>query len=65
MSKILVKIAEAAPMVSQSQATISRAIRTTDANSFPPPLKAKKGGKGEYLIFVDDLVKWAKSLPDA
>jgi hypothetical protein len=65
VDKILVKASEAAQMVSMSEATIKRAIRTTDPASFPPPLKAKRGGKGEYLIAVAELHRWAARLDDA
>lgn len=71
MSRLAVKIAEAAEMVSQSPATIRRAIKATRAVDdegrpvFPPPLKAKKGGKGEHLIDVREPERWFASLPDA
>src|SRR5690606_1383311 len=58
------KLHEAAEAARQSVATMRRAIHATDPNSFPPPLKAKKAGKG-YLITADDLRDWLDSLPDA
>lgn len=62
---LVVKIRDAAVMVSQSEDTIRRAIRATDPAAFPPPLKAKRGGRGEYLIRVADLDRWVDQLDDA
>ena len=55
----------AAEYVSFSAATIREAIRTTDPESFPPPLPAKKDKRGHYHIRVADLDQWFDSLEDA
>ncbi|HEY9249240.1 MAG TPA: helix-turn-helix domain-containing protein [Rariglobus sp.] len=55
---------EAAATARQSPSTIRRAIHATDPAAFPPPLKAKRDGKG-YLILAADLNAWLESLPDA
>jgi hypothetical protein len=68
MTQIAYDIAEAAEQVSMSVATIRRAIAATDPHSFPPPLKAKRGGtekKPTYRILHSVLEAWANSLPDA
>lgn len=46
-------------------ATLRRAIKATDPAAFPPPLKAKQGSKGTYIIRAADLDAWLESLPDA
>lgn len=65
--KLLYTLAEAAEQVSVSQKTLSRAIKATDPNAYPPPLRAKNAGsdkKPSYRIPHDDLVAWADSLKD-
>lgn len=68
--KIMVKVTEAAEMVSQSEATIKRAINTTGVDAdgkptFPPPLKAKRNSKGVLFIKVTELEAWADRFDDA
>lgn len=67
--KALMKLAEAAEQASVSIDTIRRAIRATDPNAYPPPLKAKRTGssekKPEYRIQASALEAWIDSLPDA
>jgi hypothetical protein len=68
MTQISYTIPEAAEQVSVSVSTINRAIRATDPNAFPPPLKAKRIGtekKPAYRILHSVLEAWANSLPDA
>ena len=64
MTRLVYSLAEAAAQVSHNEATLRRAIRSTDPNTFPPPLRAKRNGR-RFLILHDDLVAWAASLPDA
>lgn len=68
MSKILYTTQEAAEQVSVGHATIMRAIKATDPNAYPPPLKAKNAGsdkKRSYRIEHAALLAWADSLKDA
>jgi len=39
-------------------------MTATDPSKFPPPLKAKRGGKG-YKISAAALDEWVESLEDA
>jgi len=66
--KSLMKLAEAAEEASVSVDTLRRAIRATDPNAYPPPLRAKRTGserKPEYRIQASALEAWINSLPDA
>lgn len=45
--------------------TIRRAIRQTEPDAFPPPLRAKKDSKGRLIILPKDLAEWLEALPDA
>lgn len=65
MTRVLLTVAEAAEATGCSQDTIRRAIRATDPQTFPPPLDAKLGAKGRYLILPAALEAWAESLKDA
>jgi DNA-binding MurR/RpiR family transcriptional regulator len=68
MTKILYTIPQAAEQVGVSPATISRAIKATDPNAYPPPLQAKNAGsdkKKSYRIEHRALEAWADSLKDA
>ncbi len=65
---LALSIAAAAKAVGQSPDTIKRAIRATDPDTFPPPLRAKRAGRAAnaaYLIPVTELERWVASLPDA
>ena len=64
--KLAVTIDEAADLVPASESTIRRAIRkVTDDGTFPPPLPAKRNGKGHLSIKVSDLEAWHDSWEDA
>ena len=68
VATLAVGIADAAAMTGVSQNTIRRAVKATDPNSFPPPLRARKVGNGPSakLIFTTgDLAAWVESFPDA
>lgn len=68
MSRILYTIPEAAEQVSVSVATIRRAIKATDPNAFPPPLRAKRvSGEKRAVYGVEHaaLMAWVDSLKDA
>lgn len=68
MTRVLYTLEQAADQVSVSVKTLRRAIQATDPAAYPPPLKAKRKGASEkaaYQILHDDLVAWARSLPDA
>ena len=65
MNRILLTVADAAEVANTSEDTLRKAIRATDPASFPPPLRAKRGAKGRYLILPADLQEWAESLEDA
>lgn len=45
--------------------TLRKAIKQTDPEAFPPPLKAKVNGRGEYYILAKDLDDWLERWPDA
>lgn len=64
-ARVLLTVTEAAESVGCAVGTIRKAIRATDPNTFPPPLKAKLGSRGQHLIRPADLDAWADSLPDA
>lgn len=64
--KIGLTLDEAAAAVGYGSKTLRRAIRkTADNNEFPPPLRAKRGSKGEYRISPAALQEWFDSLEDA
>lgn len=63
-TRILYTLSEAAEQVGLSVPTMRRAIKSTDPQAFPPPLRAKLAG-GSYRIAHDELERWAKSLTDA
>lgn len=66
--KLAHSLAEAADLTPFSVSTLRRAIAATDPESFPPPLKAKRGGtekKPTFVILAADLAAWLDSLPDA
>lgn len=61
-------IRDAATAYSVSESTIRRAIKATDPESFPPPLRAKRKGKGEkaeVVIHAEWLDAWVESWPEA
>lgn len=58
-------LAEAAAETPFSVKTLRKAIQTTDPASFPPPLRAKRGARGSYVITDDALREWIDDLPDA
>lgn len=68
--KVAMNLEEAAAQTPFSAKTLRRAIQTTgvdkDGNpTFPPPLQAKRGSRGAFVVLADDLVRWLKNLPDA
>ena len=68
MNTVAVDLAKAAAMTGVSQNTIRRAVKATDPNSFPPPLRARKVGNGpsaKLLFTTGDLAAWVESFPDA
>ena len=64
--KIAVTLAEATTLVPASKDTLLRAIRKDVADGkFPPPLPAKKNGKGHFSVAVADLEAWHAAWDDA
>lgn len=64
--KVAVTIAEATTLVPASESTLRRAIRKDKADDkFPPPLPAKRDGKGRLSISVADLTAWHEAWDDA
>lgn len=64
-TKRLMTVAEAAALTPYGPRVLKQAIHATDPNAFPPPLKAKRGSKGQYLVTDKALDDWVESLPDA
>lgn len=62
--KAAMTLEEAAREASVSEKTLRRAIQAVDPEKFPPPLEAKKVGRG-YRITDRALVAWIDSWPDA
>lgn len=65
---IAVDLATAAEMAGTSIDTIRRAIRANGRDAFPPPLTAKRMGRGanaRQVIKVSDLHAWVDALPDS
>lgn len=65
---IVLPLKDAAEAVGLSADTLRKAIKATDPNAFPPPLRAKKAGhheKAGYYIAADDLREWFARWPDA
>jgi len=60
----LLTLKEAAAQTGLSIDTMRRAIKATDVNAFPPPLRAKFVG-GAYRIKSSVLDDWIDALPDA
>lgn len=58
-----VTLADAAQLVPYGEKTLRAAIHGRSEHL--PPLPAKRGSKRELFVLYDDLVEWAKSLPDA
>ena len=59
---------QAAAAAAFSVDTMRKAIKATDPQAFPPPLRAKRGGtekKPSYRVLASDLDAWLDSLPDA
>lgn len=63
--KALMTVAEVAAETPWGQGVIRDAIRSTDPSTFPPPLRAKRGPRGQYVVRDVDLVAWIESMPDA
>ena len=65
--KILLDLQDAADRLPDGYGvdTLRAAIRQTDAAAFPPPLRAKRGKRGQYLILPAALDEWAEKFPDA
>ncbi len=68
--RLAYSLPEAAAAIGISEATLRKAINTTDPASFPPPLKAKRVGKTgskkfAYSISAGELARWHDSLDDA
>ncbi|MDM8086316.1 hypothetical protein QUV83_16195 [Cellulomonas cellasea] len=63
--KALMKLKDAAAETPYDEKTLRKAIRATDPTVFPPPLRAKTGSRGEYLITDTALREWIDSLADA
>ena len=65
VAKIAYTVHEAAELTPWSHDVIRKAIRATDPTAFPPPLKAKRGPRGQYIIRPADLEAWLDSFEDA
>lgn len=63
--KALMSLEEAASETPFSVKTLRRAVRATQPDEFPPPLRAKAASRGAYVIRDVDLREWIDSLPDA
>jgi hypothetical protein len=64
-TRIAYTLEEAAQVTPFSAKTLRRAIKASDPAAFPPPLPAKRGPRGSYVVLADDLERWLRSLPDA
>ena len=63
--KKLMSIDDVAEQTPWGRDTIRKAIRSTDPSSFPPPLKAKQGPRGQYVVRREDFEAWVDGLVDA
>ena len=63
-TKLLMSLAEAASQTPYST-TVLRAAITQPKDCPWPPLKAKRGSRGEYLVPARSLEEWVDTLPDA
>lgn len=63
--KALMNLKEAAAETPFEEKTLRKAVRATDPTVFPPPLRAKAGPRGQYLITDRALREWIDSLGDA
>lgn len=63
--KAAMTLEEAAAQTPFSAKTLRRAIQATDPKAFPPPLPAKRGARGAYVVLAEDLLDWLRSLPPA
>jgi hypothetical protein len=63
--KAVMSLAEVAAQTPWSVDTIRKAVRATDPSTFPPPLKAKRGSKGQYVVRAEDFKAWIDQLDDA
>jgi hypothetical protein len=61
----LLTLDDAAARTPWSTSTLRRAIKTTDPHSFPPPLRAKRGPRGQHVILASELTRWMREMPDA
>ena len=59
MTERLLTLTQAAEMTAMSVDTIRKAIRTTDPDAFPPPLRAKRASKG-LRVLLSDLTAWMR-----
>ena len=63
--KALMTLKEAATETPYTEKLLRKAIHATDPGAFPPPLRAKAGSRGAYLITDRALREWIESLADA
>ena len=56
---------EAAAETPYGEKTLRKAVHATDPAAFPPPLRAKAGPRGAFLITDRALREWIDSLADA
>lgn len=63
--KALMTLAEAAGETPYGVGVLRKAIHTTDPHSWPPPLRAKRGSRGQYTVTEPALRAWIDSLEDA
>lgn len=61
----LMTLKEAAAFVPFSPEQLRQAVNATDPAAWPPPLKAKKGSRGQRLIQSKHFLAWMDNLPDA
>ena len=63
--RVAYSVESAAEAVEVSKASIYKALVATDPNAWPPPLAAKRDGRGRYRIAADELRRWFDSWKDA
>jgi pyrroline-5-carboxylate reductase len=62
--KALMSLSEAAEQTPYGPRVLKAAITQPTGTTWPP-LQAKQGSRGEYLIPAGALLEWIDSLPDA